>query len=140
MIILYVNLLLKLIGILHALPPDEIFIEYENGYTEVESNGPIARSCDDLICDEGEFCDINDDGEANCHCIQDCIDVNDERQKICTKRNVTYLSDCELHMKQCNCRQGNLNCQEDEIIDQISYYGSCRRIYERQAPSIVPKD
>lgn len=66
---------------------------------------------------------------AECICIPECPEETDPRRKVCTNRNETWSSDCEVHRNRCLCDTKDARCgnPKDSHI-HIDYYGECKEI------------
>lgn len=82
--------------------------------------------CAKIHCGAGKIC--KSEGEtAECICIPDCPQEKDPRRKVCTSKNETWDSDCEVHRQRCLCDTKSAACLNKEYHHiQIDYYGECR--------------
>lgn len=60
-------------------------------------------------------------------CIPECPEEKDPRRRVCTSRNETWDSDCEVHRQRCLCDTKHALCRSKEFTHiQIDYLGECR--------------
>jgi secreted protein acidic and rich in cysteine len=66
---------------------------------------------------------------AECICIPECPEETDPRRKVCTNRNETWSSDCEVHRNRCFCDTNDARCSNPKNSHiHIDYYGECKEI------------
>jgi secreted protein acidic and rich in cysteine len=62
-------------------------------------------------------------------CIPECPEENDPRCKVCTNRNETWGSDCEVHQQRCFCDIKDERCNNGKNSHiHIEYYGECKTL------------
>lgn len=84
--------------------------------------------CTKIHCGPGRVCQVQDDS-AQCVCIPDCPDETDPRRKVCTNRNETWGSDCEVHRQRCLCDTKDERCSNPKNSHiHIDYYGECKEL------------
>lgn len=82
--------------------------------------------CTKIHCGAGKVCQA-EGGKAECVCIPDCPKEKDTRRRVCTNRNETWDSDCEVHRQRCLCDTKAATCKDKAYNHiQIDYYGECR--------------
>lgn len=70
----------------------------------------------------------SDQDSAECICIPECPEETDPRRKVCTNRNVTWDSDCEVHRQRCLCDTKDPTClDKNHKHIHIDYYGECKQ-------------
>jgi len=85
--------------------------------------------CADKKCGPGRECMPGDKGKARCVCMQKCPDEEDNRRRVCSNYNETWISDCELYRTRCLCDEASDDCTN--ILNKhlhIDYYGECREM------------
>lgn len=84
--------------------------------------------CTKIHCGAGRVCQVQDDS-AQCICIPDCPEEMDPRRKVCTNRNETWGSDCEVHRQRCLCDTKDERCSNAKNSHiHIDYYGECKEL------------
>lgn len=84
--------------------------------------------CTKIHCGAGRICNVNGD-TAECICIPECPEETDPRRKVCTNRNETWNSDCEVHRHRCLCDTKDARCATPKNSHiHIDYYGECKEI------------
>lgn len=105
-------------------------------FKEIPQNPPTYDSylvspvdpCTKIHCSAGKTC-LAKGGEARCVCINECPEETDPRRKVCTNRNETWPSDCEVHRQRCLCDSKDALCTDPDISHiHIDYYGECREM------------
>lgn len=87
--------------------------------------------CTKIHCQAGRVCQVKDT-TAECVCIPECPVEFDPRRKVCTNRNETWASDCEVHQHRCFCDQRDARCTNQKNSHMhIDYYGECKQIQVR---------
>lgn len=94
-----------------------------------EVKSPLMDNpCSQIHCSAGKVCDIKDN-VAQCICIPDCPEENEPRRRVCTNKNETWSSDCEVHRQRCLCDTGDALCMNKEMKHiHIDYYGECKEL------------
>jgi len=101
----------------------------EHGLAQgTESVRMIYDPCTKIHCGAGRVCQVQDDS-AQCVCIPECPEENDPRRKVCTNRNETWGSDCEVHRQRCLCDTKDMRCSNVKNSHiHIDYYGECKEL------------
>lgn len=100
----------------------------EHGAAAAESRGLIYDPCTKIHCQAGRICQVTDNS-AECVCIPECPEEYDPRRKVCTNRNETWSSDCEVHQQRCFCDTKDPRCMNSKNSHiHIEYYGQCKQI------------
>jgi len=101
----------------------------EHGLAEgTEPVRMIYDPCTKIHCGAGRVCQVQDDS-AQCVCIPECPDESDPRRKVCTNRNETWGSDCEVHRQRCLCDTRDDRCSNAKNSHiHIDYYGECKEL------------
>lgn len=102
---------------------------------EQELEGRVPRlmdPCKGVRCGAGRVCSANvAEQRAECICIPECPAESDPRRKVCTNRNETWDSACEVHRQRCLCNTRDAACRHEELRHvHIDYYGTCREMPE----------
>lgn len=85
--------------------------------------------CTKIHCGAGKVCQAEEGGKAECVCIPECPLEKDSRRRVCTSRNETWDSDCEVHRQRCLCETKSATCKDKEYNHiQINYFGECREM------------
>lgn len=119
--------------------PDDKLKEYADEEVDVakaeEQNAvktvPFTDPCDDKQCHRGETCMIGKSRKPKCICFPECVYPGPDSNKyeVCSKRNVTYLSECHLDRDHCLCRRRVEGCTQPGIGQiQLDYYGPCQEL------------
>ena len=88
----------------------------------------IDDPCTKIHCGAGRVC-LTVEDSASCVCIPECPEENDPRRKVCTNRNETWASDCEVHRQRCLCDTKDVQCNTDKNSHiHIDYYGECKQL------------
>ena len=68
--------------------------------------------CDSLHCGPGTECVVSkeEEGPAQCRCVEECGEEVDERRNVCTNHNNTFSSDCHVYRGRCWCREEDPRC------------------------------
>lgn len=90
----------------------------------------LMDPCKGVRCGAGRVCSANlAEQRGECICIPECPPEVDPRRKVCTNRNETWDSACEVHRQRCLCNTGDAACQDQELRHvHIDYYGTCRQM------------
>lgn len=85
-------------------------------------------------CYRGETCVLKD-AKAVCICTPDCsfYSRNDRRIEVCSNKNDTYHTECDLDRDHCLCKRKEPGCTRpggNKI--QVEYYGKCQE--EKDCP------
>jgi hypothetical protein len=89
----------------------------------------IYDPCEKIHCQAGRVCVVNDVSIAECICIPECPEEYDPRRKVCTNKNETWASDCEVHQQRCFCDKKDERCKNSKNSHiHIDYYGECKEI------------
>lgn len=84
--------------------------------------------CAKIHCGAGRVCQAEGDSAA-CVCIPECPEQTDPRRKVCSNKNDTWSSDCDVHRERCLCDTGDARCKSAELKHiHINYYGECKEI------------
>jgi hypothetical protein len=93
----------------------------------VDNYGPDP--CADKKCGPGRECIPGDKGKARCVCMAKCPEEEDQRRKVCSNYNETWVSDCELYRSRCLCDEADVECTNPLNKHlHIDYYGECREM------------
>ncbi|XP_076455366.1 SPARC-like isoform X2 [Babylonia areolata] len=87
--------------------------------------------CLQRTCRRGEICTVDKRQRARCVCIPECRDPVEEgdRYQVCSRRNVTYGSECELDRDHCLCRRQQEGCSNPKAGKiRLDYYGPCQEL------------
>ncbi|CRL07118.1 CLUMA_CG020115, isoform A [Clunio marinus] len=88
----------------------------------------IYDPCTKIHCGAGRVCQV-EDFSAHCVCIPECPEETDPRRKVCTNRNETWGSDCEVHRQRCLCDTKDDRCSNSKNSHiHIDYYGECKQL------------
>lgn len=68
---------------------------------------------------------------AQCICIPECPEENDPHRRVCTSRNETWASDCEVFKQRCFCDTKDVRCNRLFSNIYIDYYGECRQLVSK---------
>jgi hypothetical protein len=100
----------------------------QHGEAAVSDRGFIYDPCTKIHCQAGRICQVNDNS-AECVCVPECPEEYDPRRKVCTNRNETWASDCEVHQQRCFCDTKDTRCRNPKNSHiHIDYYGQCKEI------------
>jgi len=84
--------------------------------------------CASVHCGAGRICESNGKTAA-CICIPECPEQKDPRRMVCTNKNETWNSDCEVYRERCLCDTDSNLCQSQEFKHiHINYYGQCKEM------------
>uniref|UniRef100_A0A182MU53 SPARC/Testican calcium-binding domain-containing protein n=1 Tax=Anopheles culicifacies TaxID=139723 RepID=A0A182MU53_9DIPT len=100
---------------------------------ELEGRSPrLMDPCKGVRCGAGRVCKANlAEQRGECVCIPECPAETDPRRKVCTNRNETWDSACEVHRQRCLCNTADPGCRHEELRHvHIDYYGTCREMPE----------
>lgn len=82
--------------------------------------------CTKVHCGAGRVCQAKGT-TASCVCIPQCPEELDPRRKVCTNRNETWSSDCEVYRHRCLCDTNDASCKGKDLKHiHINYYGECK--------------
>lgn len=86
----------------------------------------IVDPCTKVHCGAGRVCQAKGT-TASCVCIPQCPEELDPRRKVCTNRNETWSSDCEVYRHRCLCDTNDASCKGKDLKHiHINYYGECK--------------
>jgi len=86
--------------------------------------------CKKIHCGAGRVCKA-EGNNASCVCIPECPEQTDPRRMVCTNRNETWNSDCEVYRQRCLCDMDDEKCKADDLKHiHIDYYGECKQMPE----------
>jgi len=85
--------------------------------------------CAKIHCGAGRVCKA-EGTEASCVCIPECPKEADPRRRVCTNKNETWNSDCEVYRQRCFCdAKDDERCTNPELKHiHIDYYGECKEM------------
>lgn len=90
--------------------------------------------CAKIHCGAGRICQA-DGTSAECVCIPECPQQSDPRRMVCTNKNHTWNSDCEVHRERCLCDTDDPRCKSADLKHiHINYYGECKEIPVSSTP------
>lgn len=94
-----------------------------------ENHAPVeVNPCEKIHCGAGRVCEANGNS-ATCICIPECPDQSDPRRMVCTNRNETWNSDCEVYRERCLCDTDDALCKAEDLKHiHINYYGQCKEM------------
>uniref|UniRef100_A0A1B0D6H3 Follistatin/Osteonectin EGF domain-containing protein n=1 Tax=Phlebotomus papatasi TaxID=29031 RepID=A0A1B0D6H3_PHLPP len=100
--------------------------EAELAAANPDATPQLSDPCTKVHCGAGRICQA--DGQtAACVCVPECPDEVDPRRKVCTNKNETWPSDCEVYRQRCLCDTKDPACMGKEFRHiHIDYYGECR--------------
>jgi len=100
-------------------------LEQDASLNEIDDNEALIDPCVGKKCGPGRECIPGTDNRGRCVCLKSCPEEEDNRRRVCSNRNETWVSDCELHRARCMCDEEEC---EDPINKHlhIDYYGECR--------------
>ncbi|XP_076458985.1 SPARC-like isoform X2 [Babylonia areolata] len=96
-----------------------------------EGNDPIQNPCKNKICRRGETCIVDPDYRTRCVCHTNCVPglPGDDRYEVCSKRNITYESECALDRDHCLCRRQLEGCSNPNFTKiRLDYFGPCQQL------------
>jgi len=90
---------------------------------------PPQDPCLNKRCGPGSECTTTTQGKAKCVCLSACPAEEDDRRRVCSNYNETWMSDCDLYRARCQCDASSAECvnQLNKHL-HIEYYGECRQI------------
>jgi len=99
---------------------------------QVNANLVQVDPCAKIHCGAGRVCKA-EVTSASCVCITECPEESDPRRKVCTNKNETWTSDCEVYRQRCLCDSNDPACRGSEFRHiHIDYYGECKDMPECQ--------
>ncbi|KAI0988630.1 hypothetical protein GJ496_004149 [Pomphorhynchus laevis] len=115
--------------------PDVVDGEFISTFTTTKSENEDINRLDKLL-DKFPIHKIDEYNDNEHHslnetkaCINLCMTVSDERQKVCSVSNTTHESDCHLNYKQCVCEREMDSCNNEQLQNlEIDYYGQCAEL------------
>ncbi|XP_025100196.1 SPARC-like [Pomacea canaliculata] len=116
----------------------EDYSEERVDVARVENSEERTNPCSDKECKRGEICILDSKLTPKCVCIPTCVtpDPSDDRFQVCSKRNITYHSECALDRDHCLCRRQQKGCSIPGATKiRLDYYGPCQQLtpcYERE--------
>lgn len=88
----------------------------------------VADPCEKIHCGAGKICQVAGT-TASCVCIPECAHQSDPRRMVCTNRNETWNSDCEVYRERCLCDTSDERCKSHDLKHiHINYYGECKEM------------
>jgi hypothetical protein len=87
--------------------------------------------CAKAKCGRGRVCQINAEGKAECPCAPDCeyYRKSPAKTQVCSKKNVTYDTECDLDRDHYLCRAGKAGCRHPKFKKVVlDYYGQCTEL------------
>jgi len=113
---------------------DDILDDVVEEETTTEEGGEARiHVCSTKKCRRGEMCNVNSEGEAECVCMPNCdtYQTDNPRAKVCSTRNETYPTLCDLDRDHCLCKRKQDGCQNSGVKKvQLEYYGACQEFKE----------
>lgn len=99
--------------------------------SEQAAKAPVQIDpCSKIRCGAGRVCKA-EETTASCVCIPECPEETDPRRKVCTNKNETWNSDCEVYRQRCLCDSDDIQCMGPEFKHiHIDYYGNCKEMPE----------
>lgn len=91
-----------------------------------EPKSPLTVDpCSKIHCSAGRVCRA-EGKTASCVCIPECPPEHEPRRQVCTNKNETWSSDCEVYRQRCLCENNDTQCKGPEFKHfHIDYYGAC---------------
>lgn len=88
----------------------------------------VVDPCAKIHCGAGRVCEADGDS-ASCVCISECPHQSDPRRMVCTNRNETWNSDCDVYRERCLCDTDDARCKSADLKHiHINYYGQCKEM------------
>lgn len=88
----------------------------------------LVDPCSKIHCGAGRVCHAEGES-AKCICIPECPEQNDPRRMVCTNRNETWNSDCQVYRERCLCDTDDARCKSADLKHiHINYYGECKEM------------
>ncbi|XP_046336261.1 SPARC-like isoform X2 [Haliotis rufescens] len=85
--------------------------------------------CKKKKCYRGEVCRLDNRQQAECVCLHECEPEVDPRYHVCSTKNQTYESECELDRDHCLCKTKQPGCSNARLNKiQLDYFGGCRKL------------
>lgn len=100
---------------------------------DTEHNKSRKNPCVRKKCYRGEICQVNEAGDGECVCNSNCefYRGTNERHKVCSNKNVTYETECDLDREHCLCKYKKDGCNHPDVKKiQLEYYGQCQELGE----------
>jgi len=114
-----------------AKPAEDIEIEKEDSKVVGGYDNEVEDPCLKKRCSIGHECDLDEDGKPVCICARQCAEETQERAKVCSTKNVTFDSECELHRQKCLCHHKSEGCVDRSYRKaHLDYFGPCKEITE----------
>lgn len=127
-----------------VLPDGEIvsemlgFVDSSNPRTldEMESTAEMEldaavfspNPCSSHVCEAGQMCQLDWEQMPECVCVPDCP-AAPEPAPVCSDRNETFSSACELYRQRCRCQAGECPSTSGEHASMdIEYMAACQEI------------
>ncbi|OXU21827.1 hypothetical protein TSAR_008678 [Trichomalopsis sarcophagae] len=115
--------------VMNTLEGDDIAAEAAEHAKLSKSELPEGDPCLLKHCGAGRVCQVSEDREAKCVCIEQCDEEADPRRRVCTNYNETFGSDCEVYQARCFCDTDDPRCRGPDYQHvHIEYYGECKQM------------
>ncbi|XP_052266206.1 SPARC-like isoform X2 [Dreissena polymorpha] len=92
-----------------------------------ERSGGVENPCNKHRCKRGEVC-VLEERQPVCVC-QTCDEPVESEPQVCSRNNVTYVTECELDRDHCLCRRSEPGCRDDTVNHvRIDYFSACKEL------------
>ncbi|XP_052815503.1 SPARC-like isoform X2 [Mya arenaria] len=89
----------------------------------------INNPCNLHKCKRGEVCQL-EERKPVCVC-QTCDEPEENEAQVCSRRNVTYVTECHLDRDHCLCRNTLPGCHDDAAPHvRLDYFSACKELTE----------
>lgn len=109
---------------------DDVHSQETDSQTD-EQDDRRKSPCFRKKCYRGEECQVNDKEEAECVCTPSCdfYKQQEGRHQVCSNKNVTYDTECDLDREHCLCKHSKDGCRYPGARKiQLEYYGTCQEL------------
>ncbi|KAL5283592.1 SPARC family protein [Megaselia abdita] len=90
---------------------------------------PENNPCQKMHCGAGRVCSKTGPKTAECICIPECPKESESRRNVCTNKNETWNSDCDVYRHRCLCDTKDPACKDKHHSHMhIDYYGPCKQV------------
>lgn len=98
---------------------------------EIVDHKGASNPCQSHVCGWGKVCEVTKSGKPSCECIKECPTIvnPDPYDKVCSSKNETFSSLCELYKARCDCKRGNKACKNKAVAkSHLEYLGACKEL------------
>ncbi|KAL3877298.1 hypothetical protein ACJMK2_035028 [Sinanodonta woodiana] len=100
------------------------------GIQQAANSQVVSNPCNNKQCSRGETC-VLDEGVPQCICRGPCPEESNPVYQVCSTKNNTYPSECDLDRDHCLCKHEKPDCSVPGARRvHLDYFGPCIKVTE----------